>query len=263
MPSSDAVLLETPSDGVRLITLNRARIRNAITLELTEAYREVLDDVSTDDSVRAVVITGAGSSFCAGADLSWLDIGNSASGTPDRIRSKLRSTYDTWLTPRKLSMPVVAAINGPAIGAGVCVALACDLRYCSTDSVLSTPFLHLGTHGGMGVTHLLPDAVGVTRAREMLYTGRTVSAATAVEWGLVNGAHDDVVEHSIDVATRIAEAAPIATRFTKTGLDRSRHDLEAAVEWELLAQPVTMATQDIHEGIAAKRQGRRPAFRGN
>lgn len=150
MISSGAVLLDEPSPGVRLVTLNQPRVRNAITVELTAAYSRVIDELTQDDSVRAVVITGAGSSFCAGADLSWLDIGNSTSGTPDRIRSKMRPTYEVWLAPRKLTVPVIAAINGPAIGAGLCVALACDLRYCAPGAVFSTPFLHLGTHGEWG-----------------------------------------------------------------------------------------------------------------
>jgi enoyl-CoA hydratase len=128
--------------------------------------------------------------------------------------------------------------------------------------MFSTPFIYLGTHGGMGATWLLPEAVGVSRAREMLYTGREVSPPEALNWGLVAGVHDDVLAYSLEVAGRIAKAGPIALRLTKTGLEQSAAGLEAAIQWEALAQPVTMTTADLHEGVEAFRQHRTPNFRG-
>ncbi|MQW77613.1 enoyl-CoA hydratase/isomerase family protein [Nocardioides sp. dk4132] len=256
-----AVQLTEPADGVRLLTLNRAGIRNAMNGELTSAWNRTLDELDEGGETRCLVVTGAGSSFCAGADLSWLDQG-SPDTTIDRLRSRMLPFYESWLRPRRLPYPVIAAVNGAAIGAGLCLALACDVRYASPQAVFSAPFIHLGTHAGMGATFLLPEAVGQTRAREMLFTGREVRAEQAQEWGLVSEVVPDVVEHAIAMATRIAAAGPIAARLTKTGLDASAAGLEAAIRWEALAQPVTLTTEDIHEGIEAFRAGRRPRFTG-
>jgi enoyl-CoA hydratase len=212
---------------------------------------------------RVLVVTGAGSSFCSGADLSWLDQGPSGDITPTKLRDKMLPFYDTWLGARDLPFPTVAAINGPTVGAGLCVALTCDLRYASPDARFSAPFIHLGTHGGMAVTSLLPEAIGIPRAREMLYTGREVSADEALAWGLVSEVREDVVGHAVEVAIGIAAAAPIATRLTKAGLRQAALGFEASLQWEGLAQPLTLATADLHEGIQAKRQRRDPRFTGS
>jgi enoyl-CoA hydratase len=261
MAAGDAVLLSEPSPGVRLITLNRPRVRNAMTEEMTAAWTGVMASLSADRDVRVAVVTGAGSSFCSGADLSWLDQAASRDVTHVRLRERMLPFYRTWLTPLELPFPVIAAINGPVVGAGVCLALACDLRYASPEARFSTPFIYLGTHGGMAATWLLPEAIGGSRAREMLYTGLEVGAEQAQEWGLVGGVAGDVLAHALKVAERVAGAAPIATKLTKAGLRQSAHGLEASLEWEALAQPVTMTTSDLHEGIEAQRQHRPPEFR--
>jgi enoyl-CoA hydratase/carnithine racemase len=260
--SGDAVLMTEPSPGVRLLTLNRPNVRNAMTAEMTTAWDKAIETVTGDRETRAVVVTGEGSSFCSGADLSWLDQGAAEDVTTDRLRERMLPFYRSWLTPRRLPFPVIAAVNGPAVGAGVCLALACDLRYASTTARFSTPFIFLGTHGGMGATWLLPEAIGVSHAREMLYTGREVPADEALGWGLVSGISDDVLDQSLEVAARIATAGPIALRLTKTGLEQAAAGLEASIQWEALAQPVTLNTADLHEGVQAVRQHRTPRFQG-
>ncbi|OYD70395.1 enoyl-CoA hydratase/isomerase family protein [Rhodococcus sp. OK302] len=260
---SQTVLLSEPAPHVRLLTLNLPRLRNAMTEEMTSAWSEALSDMESDRDVRALVVTGGGTSFCSGADLSWLDEAPATARTPDRLQGKMRPFYRAWLAPRELPFPVIAAVNGPAVGAGVCLALACDLRYANNSAVFKTPFNYLGTHGGMGITALLPEVIGAARAREMLYSGRDVGADEALGWGLVTGVHDDVLSYSIDVARTIASAAPIPTKLTKMGLEQGRAGLAAAVTWESLAQPVTMATADLHEGIAASQERRRPVFTGD
>ncbi|MFE6820898.1 enoyl-CoA hydratase/isomerase family protein [Streptomyces sp. NPDC057690] len=260
--AADAVLVTEPSPGVRVVTLNLPQVRNAMTEELTRAWNDAVDRIAADRETRVMVVTGSGSSFCSGADLSWLDQGSAEDVTIDRLRNRMLPFYRSWLRPRELSFPVIAAVNGPTIGAGVCLALACDLRFAGTSALFSTPFIYRGTHGGMGATWLLPEAIGMSRAKEMLYTGREVHADEALAWGLVSGIADDVLKHSLDVAARIAEAGPIALRLTKTGLEQSAAGLEASIQWEALAQPVTMTTADLHEGIEAFRQGRNPRFLG-
>ena len=259
--STDAVLLSRPASGVAVLTLNRPSTRNAMNVELTREWDRVLDELSDDGEIRCLVVTGAGTSFCAGADLSWLDQGNPDT-TIDRLRNRMLPFYESWLRPRQLPFPVIAAVNGPTVGAGLCLALSCDLRYASPEAVFSTPFIFRGTHPGMAATFLLPDTVGQSRAREMLFTGREVRAVEAREWGLVSDVAEDVVAHAINVATRIAAAGPIAARLTKAGLEASADGFEAAIRWEALAQPVTLTTEDIHEGIDAFRSGRRPNFTG-
>ncbi|RAY16997.1 enoyl-CoA hydratase/isomerase family protein [Actinomadura craniellae] len=260
--SSDAVVLSEPGTGIRLVTLNRPAVRNAMTEEMTQAWNRAIDEVAADRETRVLVVTGAGSSFCSGADLSWLDQGSAEDVTIDRLRERMLPFYRSWLRPRALSFPVIAAVNGPTVGAGVCLMLACDLRFAGRNARFSTPFIYRGTHGGMGATWLLPEAIGVTRARDMLYTGREVLPEQALDWGLVTGVADDALDHSLAVASRIAEAGPIALRLTKTGLEQSAAGLEASIQWEALAQPVTMTTADLHEGIAAFRESRMPQFRG-
>jgi len=261
---AELVDVRVTAPGVALVTLNLPRLRNAMTTELTSAWAAAMDDVAGDRSLRAVVVTGAGSAFCSGADLSWLDQGNLSDNTPDRVRDKMLPFYRSWLAPQQIPVPVIAAVNGPAVGAGLCLALACDLRYAAPTATFSAPFTQLGTHGGMAVSWLLPEAVGMPRAREMLYTGRVVTAAEAAAWGLVSGVADDVTEYALRVAEGIAQAAPIAVRLTKAGLAQgSRSGFDAALQWEALAQPVTMATADIHKGIQARREHRAPVFDGS
>ena len=259
--AADAVVLARPVSGVAVVTLNRPDIRNTMTSELTSEWNTTLDQLVEDGETRCLVVTGAGNSFCAGADLSWLDQG-SHDTTIDRMRHRMLPFYRSWLRPRQLPFPVIAAVNGTAIGAGLCLALSCDIRYASPDAVFSTPFVHLGTHPGMAATFLLPETIGQSRAREMLFTGREVRAEEAREWGLISGIAPDVVAFAVEVASQIAAAGPVAARLTKAGLEAGSDGLEASIRWESLAQPVTLATDDIHEGIEAFRSGRRPIFRG-
>jgi enoyl-CoA hydratase len=245
-----------------MLRLTLPEMRNAMTTALTSAWTDAMAELAGDASIRSLVVTGDRTSFCSGADLSWLDQGDPTNNSPDRLREKMLPFYRSWLSVKDLPFPVIAAVEGPAVGAGLCLALACDLRYASPTAKFSAPFIYLGTHGGMAVTWLLPQAIGVPRAREMLYTGREVSATEAREWGLVSDVTDDVVAHSLEVATKIASAAPIATRLTKTGLEQAELGYQASLQWEALAQPVTMGTADIHEGVRAKREHRAPVFHG-
>jgi enoyl-CoA hydratase/carnithine racemase len=261
---ADLVDVRLASPGVALVTLNLPQVRNAMTTEMTSTWVTVMDKVAGDRSLRAVVVTGAGSAFCSGADLSWLDQGNLSDNTPDRLRDKMLPFYRAWLAPAQIAVPVIAAVNGPAVGAGLCLALACDLRYASPGAAFSAPFTQLGTHGGMAVSWLLPEAVGMGRAREMLYTGRVVAAGEALAWGLVSEVAEDVVGRALEVAGTVARAAPIATRLTKAGLgQRSAGGFELALQWEALAQPVTLATNDIHKGVRARREHTTPTFEGS
>jgi len=261
MPS-DAVLVER-DDGVVTLTLNRPDARNAMNVEITEAFSAAVDSLRDDVSVRAVVVTGAGPAFCAGGDLGWIEPGPGAS-VPD-MRRKMRSFYPRFLGVRSLDVPAVAAINGAAVGAGLCLALACDIRVASTEAKLSAPFTRLGMHPGMAATFLLTRLVGTARAAELLFTSRSITGAEAERIGLVNRAtsSDLVLADALEVAREIAANAPIPMGMTKRAIYLAeRADMETMLEYEGLAQPITLATSDLMEGLTAFRERRSPDFEG-
>jgi enoyl-CoA hydratase/carnithine racemase len=213
--------------------------------------------------VRVVVVTGEGSAFCAGGDLSW--IGASPNASVDELRERMKPFYRSWLAVRELEVVTIAAINGAAIGAGLALALACDLRYAADDAKLAVPFTALGMHAGMATTYLLPEVAGLAVARELLLTGRRLTGTEAAACGLVTRAvpRDEVLTTALAAADAVAAAAPVATRLTKRALLGGGHaSFEAALEWEALAQPVTLATADLQEGLRARQERRPPRFTG-
>ncbi|MCW2780578.1 MAG: short chain enoyl-CoA hydratase / Enoyl-CoA hydratase [Marmoricola sp.] len=255
--------LERPSDGVAVLTLDDPSRRNVMSDEMTESWVRAIDSLAADRDLRVVVVTGEGTAFTSGGNTGW--IASEPDATVDHLRTRMMAFYRGWLSIRRLEVPTIAAVNGHAIGAGLCLALACDIRYAAAGAKLGAPFVKLGMNPGMAATYLLPNAVGEANARELLLTGRTVDAAEARELGLVTRVFPDESfrEEVLEIATGIAATAPIASRYTKVALrDGGHKDFESCVQWEALAQPITLATADLQEGIAAAR-GKRPAvFRG-
>ena len=251
-----------PADGVVLLTLDNPDQRNAMSDEMTASWTSAIDALAGDPSVRVVVVTGAGSAFCSGGNTSW--IASEPDASVDQLRSRMLPFYRTWLSIRRLEVPTIAAVNGAAIGAGLCLALACDLRYAARGARLGVPFVRLGMHAGMGATYLLPDVVGPAHARDLLLTGRVVDADEALRIGLVSQVHEPegFLDQVLATASEIAATAPIPSRLTTLALRDGHADLETCLQWEALAQPVTLATADLQEGIAAAREKRPPAFRG-
>ena len=260
--STEALRVERLAGGVVVVSLNLPDQRNAMTETLTAAWEAAIGDLKDDREARVVMVTGEGPAFCAGGDLGWLGVGSGLS--VDQLRSRMLRFYRVWLSIRDLEIPAIAAVNGPAVGAGLALALACDLRYAAPEARLSVPFTTLGIHAGMGVSWLLPEVAGLATAREMLLTGRAVSGEEALRLGLVNGLFpaDQLRAGCLEVAAGIAGQAPVATRLTTVALRRGHRSLAGALEWEALAQPITMATDDALEGLAAVRERRPPHFTG-
>jgi len=260
--ASDAVLIERDA-GVVTLTLNRPDVRNAMNVELTDAFVAAVDSVRDDAEARAVIVTGEGRAFCAGGDLSWIKPGPEAS-VPE-MRRKMRAFYPKFLAVRSLGVPTIAAINGPAIGAGLCLALACDIRIAASGAALAAPFTKLGMHPGMAATYLLTRLVGTARAADLLFTSRTIDGEEAERMGLVNRvvSGDELLAAARATAIEIAANAPIPMELTKRAIYLAeRADMETMLEYEGLAQPVTMGTQDLLEGLAAAKEKRAPKFRG-
>lgn len=250
-------------DGVVVVHLDNPDRRNAMSEAMTESWTRLMAELRSDQEARVLLVTGSGRAFCSGGDTGW--IGSEPDAAVDRLRSRMVAFYRAWLSVRDLEIPTIAAVNGPAIGAGLCLALACDLRYATSQAKLGAPFTSLGMHPGMGATWLFPDTVGAAAARELLLTGRVVQGEDAVAMGLVNRLlpEEGFLDGVLDIAAGVAAAAPIATRYTTLALRGGGHrTLEEAIQWEALAQPVTLATEDLQEGLAAAREKRRPAFRG-
>lgn len=263
VPALSHLRLERPSEGVAVLVLDNPGMRNAMSEEMTSSWVAAVEALADDPTVRVVVVTGEGSAFSSGGDTAW--IASEPEAGVDRLRSRMLPFYRAWLTIRRLEVPTIAAINGPAIGAGLCLALACDIRYAAEGARMGVPFVRLGLHPGMAGTHLLPEAVGLAAARDLLLTGRLVRDEEAVRLGLVSRVlpAETFLEEVLATARGIAATAPIASRLTKLALlDGGHADFEAALQWEALAQPVTLATADLQEGIAAVQEKRAPRFRG-
>jgi enoyl-CoA hydratase len=264
-PTSPPVHLrvERPAAGVVLLTLDNPDQRNAMSPPMTQAWTATMADLAEDPDLRVVVVTGEGSAFCSGGDPRWI------AGEPDaavhELRTRMIGFYRAWLSIRRLEVPTIAAVNGPAVGAGLCLALACDLRYAAASARMSVPFVKLGMHPGMAATYTLPHVVGEAHARDLLLTGRTVGAEEALRIGLVSRVHPDdtFLDEVLATAREVAATAPVASRLTTVALRDGGHaDFDTAIEWEALAQPTTLATQDLQEGVAAARERRAPRFTG-
>jgi len=246
--------------------------RNAMTEAMGRSLADGVARLAADATVRAVVLTGAGSAFSAGGDLEMLEAksraGREAPGAAAREanRAFMRAFYGLFLSVRELPMPTIAALNGAAIGAGLAVALACDLRIAASDAKLGLNFTKLGIHPGMGSSWTLPRLVGPAHAADLLLTGRILDGAEAERIGLVNRAlpRGEVVDHALGLAADIARSGPIAVRQTKRALARSLDvELGDQLEFEAEQQAICYESADLAEGLRAARERRAPEFRGS
>ena len=261
--SYDHLLIVTSSTGVRTITLNRPERLNAVNPRLAEELPRAIDDAAQDDAVRVVVITGAGRGFCSGLDLS----------EPPRLpEGDLRARLDplAWvgrwvLTAVQCEKPLIAAINGSAAGAGFGLALACDVRLLARGTRVTAGYVRRGLSPDAGVSYMLPRLVGLSRASEILLTGRDVDADEAQRIGLVAAVFDDAtfVADALAYAERLSGGPPIALALTKRLL-ASTFDvtLDEHLARELAAIKTCFASQDVAEALRAFGEKRAPVFRG-
>lgn len=265
---SEFVKVERPRPHVALITLNRPERMNSMAFDVMVPLRDVLAEVSYDNSVRVVVLTGAGRGFSSGAD-------HKSAGSVPHVAGLTRPTFglrsmelldDIILGLRRLHQPVIAAVNGAAIGGGLCLALAADIRVAASGAYFRAAGINNGlTASELGLSYLLPRAIGASRAFEIMLTGRDVDAAEAERIGLVSRVVEqpDLLDTCYDMAERIAGFSRPGTELTKrtlwSGLDAG--SLEGHMQAEGLGQLyVRLLTSNFEEAVAARAEKRPPAF---
>ncbi|MBL8955852.1 MAG: enoyl-CoA hydratase/isomerase family protein [Myxococcaceae bacterium] len=259
--SEPVVKVEIDGD-IGSLVLARAPARNAMSVEMGRQVTAAVESLGSS-SVRAVVVAGEGAVFSAGGDFDFLL--ERLKSTPAENHAAMRRFYDAFLSVRRLKVPTIAAVQGAAIGAGLCFAMGCDLRIAAEGTKLAVNFVKLGLHPGMGATWLLPRLVGPARAAELLMTGRQIDAAEALRIGLVNEVvpAGELLARAKAVARELASAGPVAVAQVKASLGKQvEGELEAALELEAAAQAVSYATKDLAEGVAAARERRAPKFTG-
>lgn len=257
----DNILYEE-RDGMVTVTLNRPQRLNALSVDTINEVMRALAQANADPDVRVVVITGAGDAFCAGADLK--DAPDPM--TPEVAYDIVRLYLDYVLAIRNVDKPVVASVNGLAMGGGCCTALACDIRVASERARFGLAFVNIGISGAdMGATYFLPRLVGYGLACELLMTGEPIDAQEAYRIGLVNRVvpHQELGAATQAMAQRLASRPPLGLKFTKralySGLDR---DLKAEFDYEHFSQVACLLTRDYKEGRRAFLEKREPHFTG-
>lgn len=266
--SSDFVLVDRPRPRVALVTLNRPERMNSMAFDVMLPLKDVLDELARDNDVRVVVLTGAGRGFSSGAD-------HKSAGSIPHVQGLTRPTFglrsmqvldDVILGLRKMPQPVIAAVNGAAIGGGLCLALACDIRVAGAGAYFRAAGINNGlTASELGLSYLLPRAIGTSRAFELMLTGRDVDAAEAERIGLVSRQvpDADLLDTCYEMAERIVGFSRPGVELTKrtlwTGLDAG--SLEGHMQAEGLGQLyVRLLTSNFEEAVAARAENRPPVF---
>src|SRR4051795_379674 len=261
------LLTDAPAPHVRLITLNRPERRNAMTAELCSALHDELDAIAADRTCRAVVLTGAGQAFCVGLDLAGFGAAPGADGT-DEARDRLGNQEHMSrliLQLRATPQPVIAAVNGPAAGFGLALALGSDIRYAARGAVFRAAFLNIGVSNcDMAVSWLLPRLIGASRAHELMLTGRRVDAEEAERIGLVAGIvePDQLLPRAVEAAEQIAAWSPWGIRLTKQGMWSALEigSERAAIEYEDRQQIMALHGKAPAEAVGAFLEKRQAEF---
>ncbi len=257
------------SDHVATITLNRPEKRNALGEAMRPALREALLATEADPEVRVLVLTGAGEAFCAGGDVSGMGnvLGDGAKGSiEDKVRKLQHAQNEISLRLHEFAKPTIAALPGPAAGAGMSMALACDLRVAADSAALVPAFGRIGLSGDFGGSWLLSRLIGPGRAKEVYFTGRRIEAAEALTLGLFNRVAplDDLAQATAELAGQLAVGAPVALRYMKENHNRAVvADFKTSLDMEADRMIRCMNTDDHRQAVAAFFARRDPVFQGH
>jgi 2-(1,2-epoxy-1,2-dihydrophenyl)acetyl-CoA isomerase len=259
-------LLASVHDGVLAITLNRPEARNTLSVELSTALRAMIKLAGEDPTVRAVMLTGAGNAFCAGGDVKGMGENRKTAMTPDERLADLKfrqmASTGAILALRK---PTIAALPGPAVGAGLALALSCDIRLAATSAFVSTGYSRVALSGDYGIAWLLTRLVGTGRARELMFTNARVDAASAERIGLVNRVVPDgeLRDTAFALARELAAGPAVALAFMKDNLDLAPLvDYREAADQEAERMIKGSQTEDHKEAVRAFIAKRAPVFTG-
>lgn len=253
-------LMYEKKENIGLLTINRPEKMNAISQELTAELSLLLDEIENDDELRVIVITGAGDkAFVAGADINELVDRDARLG-----RRVSRERQEIFSRIENLHVPVIAAVNGYALGAGLELALACSIRICSEKAQFGAPEVKLGIIPGDGGTQRLPRLVGQGRAMEMIITGDFIDAQEAYRIGLVNKVFppEKLKEEAMELAKKIASRPPLAVRYAKEAVNRSQEDSASGFALESYLHALSCTTEDKKEGVSAFLEKRKGKFKG-
>lgn len=258
---SSKQLFVKKENKIATLTINRPEVLNALDANLMNQLIDSLNEADTDEEIRAIVLTGSGNAFTVGGDLSYLETLDNVAETNRYI--KLAGNISSTIF--NLSKPVIAMVDGVAAGAGFNIALACDIVFCSTSSKFVQSFSGIGLIPDCGGTWLLPEAVGINKAKELMFTARMVKAEEALELGIVNQAveSDELEKITYEFANKIIEKAPIAIKNIKEILNQSKDlTFKESLKLEEAVQTFCMETEDNKEGIKAFKEKRKPKFKG-
>ncbi len=257
----EQLILEERRNEVALITLNRPEVMNALNVDMVRSLQDRMKTLHFDPLVRVVILTGAGEkAFCAGADLK-----ERATLGENQVKEFIHDLGNLFSFIENLHKPVIAAINGIALGGGTELALACDMRVASEGASMGLTETRLGIIPGAGGTQRLPRLVGRGKAKELIFTGRPVGASEGERMGLINRvcAPDALLKECFALAAMICETAPIATQQAKFAINRGMEvDLSTGLAIETSAYWLTLPTEDRTEALNAFREKRKPVFRG-
>ncbi|MCY0869395.1 MAG: enoyl-CoA hydratase-related protein [Firmicutes bacterium] len=256
-----AVAVRQLAQGVQLLTLSRPEAMNALSSALLEELMAEVERLVGDASVRAVIFTGAGErAFCAGADLK-----ERRDMTATQAKEAVRRIRSAVAAVAALPMPTIAAIRGVALGGGLELALACDLRVVASDATIGLTETRLAIIPGAGGTQRLARLIGPARAKELIFTGRRLSGEQALEYGIAQHVRpaSDVLDQALELALHIAAGGPLAVRQAKRAIDGGLElSLEQGLEWEMRAYDTLFDTEDRVEGLLAFAEKRPPRYQG-
>jgi enoyl-CoA hydratase/carnithine racemase len=250
-------------ERVAVVTLHRPEARNALTVPMKEALRALLPELGDDPGVGCVLLTGAGGAFCAGGDTKVM-----AEGPPPEREPRvhiLRREHELPAAIHRLAKPVIAALPGPAAGAGFALALSCDLRIFAEGAFVTTAYARLGLSGDYGASWFLTHLVGPAKARELMFTAGRLDAATCLRLGIANRVVPDaeLPKAALEWAREIAAGPPVALRFMKENLNRAlTEDLQSCLDVEAERMVAGAFTEDYVEAVKAFTEKRAPRFRG-
>ncbi|MEC8922416.1 MAG: enoyl-CoA hydratase-related protein [Actinomycetota bacterium] len=258
------------TDGVMRITLNRPERRNAMSNDMLEGLVASLGDAEVAADVGAVVLTGAGGAFCAGGDVKGMaeaggEGGDSAVQYDARVHLQRRDQRDTAGKLYELPKPTIAALPGPAAGAGLSIALSCDLRYASPNAIITTAFARVGFSGDYGGTYFMSRLIGTAKARELYFLSEKVDMQEAEQLGLINGIfpEESLQDEVMTIARRLAQGPTVAYRYMKENLNRAVHgEMGECLDMEAAHHIHCGTTRDHKEAAQAFVDKREPNFQG-